>query len=47
MHASRSQVILQDEELDSARFSLDDLASLTDGYTGSDLRNLCVAAAYR
>ncbi|KAK9818037.1 hypothetical protein WJX72_006047 [[Myrmecia] bisecta] len=40
------KVILKDEVLDP-KFSFEELAALTDGYTGSDLRNLCVAAAYR
>jgi SpoVK/Ycf46/Vps4 family AAA+-type ATPase len=36
----------QEEELEP-NFDYDALAALTDGYTGSDLRNLCIAAAYR
>ncbi|BBN06651.1 ATPase family AAA domain-containing protein 1 [Marchantia polymorpha subsp. ruderalis] len=40
------KVILAKEEL-SVEVDLDELAGLTDGYSGSDLKNLCVAAAYR
>ncbi|XP_057516053.1 uncharacterized protein LOC130797476 isoform X2 [Amaranthus tricolor] len=40
------KVILAKEEL-SADFDFDAIASMTDGYSGSDLKNLCVAAAHR
>jgi len=40
------RVILKDEELEP-EFDFEALAALTEGYTGSDLRNLCIAAAYR
>ena len=39
------QVILKDEDLDPA-FDFCEAASLADGYSGSDLKNLCIAAAY-
>ncbi|WVZ07045.1 hypothetical protein V8G54_020391 [Vigna mungo] len=39
-------IFLTQENLDS-EFQLDKLANLTDGYSGSDLKNLCIAAAYR
>ncbi|KAL4422596.1 hypothetical protein ABPG75_008793 [Micractinium tetrahymenae] len=39
------QVILKDEDLDPA-FHFKEAASLADGYSGSDLKNLCIAAAY-
>ncbi|PIN21968.1 AAA+-type ATPase [Handroanthus impetiginosus] len=40
------KVILAKEEL-SPDIDLDSIASMTDGYSGSDLKNLCVAAAHR
>lgn len=40
------RVILQDENLVEP-FAFDELAAKTDGYSGSDLHNLCIAAAYR
>ncbi|EFJ44239.1 hypothetical protein VOLCADRAFT_82864 [Volvox carteri f. nagariensis] len=40
------RVLLKDESLDPS-FSLEELAALTEGYSGSDLKNMCVAAAYR
>ncbi|GAB4841144.1 hypothetical protein Ancab_021888 [Ancistrocladus abbreviatus] len=39
-------VILAKEEL-SSDVDLETVANTTDGYSGSDLKNLCVAAAYR
>ncbi|KAL4449051.1 hypothetical protein ABPG77_007768 [Micractinium sp. CCAP 211/92] len=39
------QVILKDEDLDPA-FDFKEAAALSDGYSGSDLKNLCIAAAY-
>lgn len=40
------RVILQGENLVEG-FAYDELAAKTDGYSGSDLHNLCIAAAYR
>lgn len=40
------KVILAKEDL-SSDVDLDAVANLTDGYSGSDLKNLCVAAAHR
>eukprot|EP01059_Diplonema_ambulator_P035225 TRINITY_DN8210_c0_g3_i1.p1 TRINITY_DN8210_c0_g3~~TRINITY_DN8210_c0_g3_i1.p1 ORF type:complete len:525 (+),score=220.18 TRINITY_DN8210_c0_g3_i1:137-1711(+) len=40
------KVLLKDENV-AAEVSLEDVASNTPGYTGSDLRNLCITAAYR
>ncbi|XP_019463529.1 PREDICTED: uncharacterized protein LOC109362290 isoform X1 [Lupinus angustifolius] len=40
------KVILAKEEL-SPDIDLDAVANMTDGYSGSDLKNLCVAAAHR
>ncbi|KZV52133.1 hypothetical protein F511_07088 [Dorcoceras hygrometricum] len=40
------KIILARENLESG-FSFDQLANATEGYSGSDLKNLCVAAAYR
>ncbi|VFQ61685.1 unnamed protein product [Cuscuta campestris] len=40
------KVILAKEDL-SPDVDLDSVASMTNGYSGSDLKNLCVAAAYR
>ncbi|CAN1255122.1 Outer mitochondrial transmembrane helix translocase [Linum perenne] len=40
------KIILQNENLQSD-FHFEELANATDGYSGSDLKNLCIAAAYR
>ncbi|XP_073139923.1 uncharacterized protein [Henckelia pumila] len=40
------KIILARENLES-EFSFDQLANATEGYSGSDLKNLCIAAAYR
>ncbi|XP_057456661.1 uncharacterized protein LOC130747672 isoform X3 [Lotus japonicus] len=40
------RIILKHENLDPD-FQFDKLANLTDGYSGSDLKNLCITAAYR
>ncbi|XP_011621877.1 uncharacterized protein LOC18422392 isoform X1 [Amborella trichopoda] len=40
------KIFLERENLDSS-FQLDKLANATLGYSGSDLKNLCIAAAYR
>lgn len=37
---------MKDEDLETG-FDFSEAASLTDGYSGSDLKNLAVAAAYR
>ena len=39
------RVILRDENLEED-FAFDNLSQMTDGYSGSDLKNLCIAAAY-
>ncbi|KAL3618043.1 hypothetical protein CASFOL_038364 [Castilleja foliolosa] len=46
---NRSKILkihLANEELEPG-FSLEQLAAATEGYSGSDLKNLCAAAAYR
>uniref|UniRef100_A0ACD5VBF5 Uncharacterized protein n=1 Tax=Avena sativa TaxID=4498 RepID=A0ACD5VBF5_AVESA len=40
------KVLLAKENLES-EFGFDELANATEGYSGSDLKNLCIAAAYR
>ncbi|KAL9682641.1 hypothetical protein QQ045_014443 [Rhodiola kirilowii] len=40
------RIFLSKEKLESG-FQYDKLAKETDGYSGSDLKNLCIAAAYR
>jgi len=40
------KVILKDEEL-SPDVSADEISSITEGFSGSDLKNLCIAAAYQ
>ncbi|KAJ1281057.1 hypothetical protein BS78_04G279100 [Paspalum vaginatum] len=40
------KILLSKEKLESD-FKFDELANATEGYSGSDLKNLCVAAAYR
>ncbi|XP_062228505.1 uncharacterized protein LOC133926536 isoform X2 [Phragmites australis] len=40
------KILLVKEKLESD-FRFDDLANATEGYSGSDLKNLCIAAAYR
>jgi SpoVK/Ycf46/Vps4 family AAA+-type ATPase len=40
------QVIMANEEL-APDVNLDEIANMTDGYSGSDLKALCVAAAYQ
>ncbi|AQK56543.1 P-loop containing nucleoside triphosphate hydrolase superfamily protein [Zea mays] len=40
------KILLAKEKLESD-FKFDELANATEGYSGSDLKNLCVAAAYR
>uniref|UniRef100_A0ACD5ZLA5 Uncharacterized protein n=1 Tax=Avena sativa TaxID=4498 RepID=A0ACD5ZLA5_AVESA len=40
------KVLLAKESLES-EFGFDKLANATEGYSGSDLKNLCIAAAYR
>ncbi|KAL2938953.1 Protein MSP1 [Bienertia sinuspersici] len=40
------KIFLAQENLES-NFQFDKLANVTEGYSGSDLKNLCIAAAYR
>ena len=39
------RVILKEEKIEE-NFNFTELSKMTEGYTGSDLRNLCIAAAY-
>ncbi|KAM0884741.1 hypothetical protein ACQ4PT_030789 [Festuca glaucescens] len=40
------KILLAKENIES-EFGFDELANATEGYSGSDLKNLCIAAAYR
>ncbi|KNA10905.1 hypothetical protein SOVF_140000 isoform A [Spinacia oleracea] len=40
------KIFLAQENIES-NFQFDELAKVTEGYSGSDLKNLCIAAAYR
>ncbi|KAF7080372.1 hypothetical protein CFC21_084466 [Triticum aestivum] len=40
------KILLAKENLESD-FKFDELANVTEGYSGSDLKNLCIASAYR
>eukprot|EP01126_Amoeba_proteus_P010793 TRINITY_DN14263_c0_g1_i1.p1 TRINITY_DN14263_c0_g1~~TRINITY_DN14263_c0_g1_i1.p1 ORF type:complete len:489 (-),score=191.40 TRINITY_DN14263_c0_g1_i1:244-1551(-) len=39
------KIILKDEDIDP-KLDLEELSTITEGFSGSDLKNLCVAAAY-